>query len=767
MWWRGFTVAFSCLLVAATAPYARPAAADAADAPRPPQTVVEPLVTGDPCMIQSRVRPHGQQGDFELVVLQGNDLVFYSHDNADVNYAWTRGPVITDRATGPGCLIESDYTTAGLPNLEVVVPESGRLVHYWRAGTGGPWHQGATFGSGISDDRPAIVQSDFQSDGHGHLEVLARQGDQLAAYWRDTSSWHPAATFASAVSGGPAMIQGGFGGDHKNFEVVVPVGGHLEHWWHDNSDVNKPWQPGGSFASGVTGSPSLIESGFGAGDRPGNFEVVVPVGDHLEHWWHDNSDVNKPWQPGGSFAPGVTGSPSLIESGFGAGDRPGNFEVVVPGPAAPEPPDDAQVAGGFSGNELQHWWHDNSDVNKPWQPGSQQIAYRGRSEKVCQLTGNVDSEQHTFTTNLTGLRANVQGTDLGYPVDDGSTLTLLFGDTHPAAIDDDKESGYDDAVATSQDTTPPSYASCLHLTYPIMKTFPTPTYRPAIVVNPSIYQGYFNVPSSGFVSGGHQYVIFWTNHCAGTGSSDPSHCEDGHQPGVNQYGNAVMTRYDPVLGLYKNLFQLNSRFTYTGALNTENIAAAPTPDPRGTYIWGVGLYRSTDPIMAYAPPGPVTTDLNWRYLHITPNGARSWVSDVKLASDMFTDSPQQDKCVGESSISWVAPLKSWLMLYNCAGKIQARLADSIAGPWSAPSTIFDPQADNGLCHFMHETQRDCDPVADGGWRGDPYAPYVLSRFTRADPADPYAADIDYVMSTWDPYQTVIMHTVITKGHPNN
>ncbi|MFE9572956.1 DUF4185 domain-containing protein [Streptomyces sp. NPDC006692] len=662
-------------------------------------------------MIQSRVRTNGQQGDFDLVVLQGNDLVFYSHDNADVNYAWTRGPVITDRATGPGCLIESDYTSGGLPNLEVVVPESGRLVHYWRAGTGGAWHEGGTFGSGISDDRPAIIQSDFRSDDHGHLEVVARQGDHLAAYWRDTSVWHPAATFASGVSGGPAMIQSGFGGDHKNFEVVVPEGDRLEHWWHDNSDVNKPWQHGGSFASGVTGSPSLIESGFGAGDRPGNFEVVVP----------------------GSTAPSPTG--------------------------------DTQVTGGFSGNELEHWWHDNSDVNSPWQPGEQQIAYRGRSEKVCQLTGNVDSEQRSSTTNLTGLRANVQGTDLGYPVDDGSTLTLLFGDTHPAAFDDDNESGYDDAVATSQDTAPPSYASCLHLNFPTMNTFPFPTYRPAMVINPPIYQGIFNVPASGFISGGHQYVIFWTNHCAGQGA-DPSQCENGHKPGVNQHGNAVMTQYDPALGQYKNLFQLDSRFTYTGSLNTEHLAAAPAADPRGTYIWGVGLYRSSDPIMAYVPPGPVTNDLNWRYLHINPNGKRSWVSDIRLASDMFADSTQ-DKCVGESSISWVAPLKSWLMLYNCNSKIQARLADSLAGPWSAPSTIFDPVADNGLCHFMHETTRHCDPVADGDWKGDPYAPYILSRFTRADPAAPYAADIDYVMSTWDPYQTVIMHTVITKGHPNN
>lgn len=134
----------------------------------------------------------------------------------------------------------------------------------------------------------------------------------------------------------------------------------------------------------------------------------------------------------------------MIQGGFGGDHK--NFEEVVP-----------------VGGHLEHWWHDNSDVNKPWQPGSQQIAYRGRSEKVCQLTGNVDAEQRMYTTNLSGVRAN-----------------------------------------------------------------------------------------------------------------------------VNQYGSAVMTRYDPVLGVYKNLFQLNRRFTYTGALNTENIAGAPAADPRGTYIYRPG-----------------------------------------------------------------------------------------------------------------------------------------------------------------------------------
>ena len=48
-------------------------------------------------------------GNFETVVLQGSDLVHYWHDNGNVQYTWLRGQVITRHATGPGCLIQSDF----------------------------------------------------------------------------------------------------------------------------------------------------------------------------------------------------------------------------------------------------------------------------------------------------------------------------------------------------------------------------------------------------------------------------------------------------------------------------------------------------------------------------------------------------------------------------------------------------------------------------------------------------------------------------------
>ena len=50
--------------------------------------------------------------------------------------------------------------------------------------------------------------------------------------------------------------------------------------------------PDGNTVSGVTGRPAYIESDFG------NYEVIVPQGNHLAHYWRDNTAPNRPWYKG-------------------------------------------------------------------------------------------------------------------------------------------------------------------------------------------------------------------------------------------------------------------------------------------------------------------------------------------------------------------------------------------------------------------------------------------------------------------------------------
>ena len=63
--------------------------------------------TGPASIIQSDFGG-GDHGNFEVVALEGNELVHYFHDNSDVNLLWARGQVITRDATGPASIIQSD-----------------------------------------------------------------------------------------------------------------------------------------------------------------------------------------------------------------------------------------------------------------------------------------------------------------------------------------------------------------------------------------------------------------------------------------------------------------------------------------------------------------------------------------------------------------------------------------------------------------------------------------------------------------------------------
>jgi hypothetical protein len=96
---------------------------------------------------------------------------------------------------------------------------------------------------------------------------------------------------------------------------------------HDNSDLNLPWQRGQRIVANVAGPGVIIQSDFRSGDH-GNFEVVAPVGRSLVHYWHDNSDLNLPWQRGQTLTDAASGWGCLMQSDFGSGGH-GNFEVLA------------------------------------------------------------------------------------------------------------------------------------------------------------------------------------------------------------------------------------------------------------------------------------------------------------------------------------------------------------------------------------------------------------------------------------------------------
>ena len=200
----------------------------------------------------------------------------------------------------------------------------------------------------------------------------------------------------------------------------------------------------------------------------------------------------------------------------------------------------------------------------------------------------------------------------------------------------------------------------------------------------------------------------------------------------------------------------------------------------------------------------VVTRPPWRYYEgVTAQGQVVWKEDEALAQPLPPfGSPLLGagfhKSLGYFSVRFMAGWRKWVMLYTCSDDASAgynkdngprgvylRTADVPWGPWSAPRLIL--KAADAYCAYMHnqaaDFNNDCknkglNPVEESvrgnvplerigvcpkdattrGWGGE-YAPLLLpSRYARVQGNQ---VTLYFLMSTWNPYQVVLMRTVLT------
>lgn len=243
-----------------------------------------------------------QHGNFELVTREGSNLVHYFRDNSNPSGAWQKGRVISSAATGEGWIIQSRFGAPPIYNFEVIVQEGANLVHYYRDNSNpqGDWQKGRV----ITDDATgpgSLIQSDFGGAAQGNFEVVVPEGSKLVHYYRDNrfpaGPWFRASVITEKATGPAHLIQGTFGRQPGgNFELVVLEGGNLVHYYRDNTQTTSPWVRGQVISADATGPGTILQSNFGG--AIGNFEVVVPEGTKLTHYYHDNTSANSVWQRG-------------------------------------------------------------------------------------------------------------------------------------------------------------------------------------------------------------------------------------------------------------------------------------------------------------------------------------------------------------------------------------------------------------------------------------------------------------------------------------
>jgi hypothetical protein len=299
-------------------------------------------------------------------------LVAVRSDNDHPGGAWEPGVTLRALAAGEtavaATMIQSNYGESvsgasahnyGLPgNLEViarvsVAGHSDRLVSYWRTAHSKTWHGpdgitvgGARLGNVMSN--PALIQGSFGV--RGNFELCVVRGGELCHCSRDNdSSSHPW-TLVATIPASPippgftvrsvALIRSTYHGG--SLEIVTRMtspqsaadGDFLAHASFDGvswSELTLIEADGGAIA-GVTGNPALIQGTFGT---PGNYEVLVPQGSRLRHFWRDNSAPAAVWRgaPDPITAPVNVGAVSLLQSDLRHGSfrdpGPGNLAAIV------------------------------------------------------------------------------------------------------------------------------------------------------------------------------------------------------------------------------------------------------------------------------------------------------------------------------------------------------------------------------------------------------------------------------------------------------
>jgi hypothetical protein len=340
----------------------------------------------------------------------------------------------------------------------------------------------------------------------------------------------------------------------------------------------------------------------------------------------------------------------------------------------------------------------------------------GSTTKVCQLTGDIDRADGATTLSETNRRYGVIATDLGSSFEHKGRLYFLFGDTWGRP-------GDRDAIAWTDASDPEKIVLEFHRAK-------DDRWLPPRV--PGISQGAFEIPSGGISIADSMYVVFTTDH-----STDRT------------MGRSVLAVSGDDGRDFRVLYDLSrDKFINASLWLSED----------WLYVYGSGEYRRSSVCLARVRPNDLADRSKLEYFGGLADGQPQWSRREADAVSLFTHD-----VVGEFSVAYLEPVGRFVMLYNSDEPrgITMRSSETPWGPWSGGVVVFEPWQDSGYGRFIHISSsfphgRDdlSDPGRGAEWGGE-YGPYIMGRFTTEVDG---ICRVYYTMSTWNPYQVVVMRS---------
>lgn len=432
---------------------------------------------------------------------------------------------------------------------------------------------------------------------------------------------------------------------------------------------------------------------------------------------------------------------------------------------------------------------------------------QGSVRKVCQLTGEKDRQTGTDAFNQTETRFGLQGTDLGSSFEmvdrfnrsDGR-LWFLFGDSYPTGTawawkgkEKDKQKDKD-SVAWTDDSSPEPGIKLNFLSEVTpngKRRFLCPVLMDG---DKELDTGTGCVPVSGFSYKGRMYIFYTLDLSLEAGR--PIMGRTVLAKAIDNDPTNLRMLYE-VSALIKGGKFINIACLTAGLPNSWSPAVEGLPEGLpfngpALLVWGSGQYRQSGVSFACVPLDAIEEGMSaWQFFagfRFSGRVGRSLWRPRWSRLQSEAEAVVSQQVVGELSVTFLKPLRMWLMLYNESVPnkphfIRGRVAVKPWGPWSDPFTIFDPHWPGlGYRHFIHVPHvprgefvfpdRLSDPgrIGEKDEMGDPYGPYLIHRYTTPVKEAElwqarWQARIYFLLSTWNPYNVVLMTAVISKQRP--
>jgi hypothetical protein len=391
-------------------------------------------------------------------------------------------------------------------------------------------------------------------------------------------------------------------------------------------------------------------------------------------------------------------------------------------------------------------------------------ADHARSVKLAQLTGEHDLQHGGPTRSRSLSRSGIRGTDLGMVVDHRGRTFMLFGDTH-----------WTDPTLVTRD----AIAEVVEASDGLPELFFHGS--PTDVVGGDVTQVEYDVPLDGFSFADQLFGFFSSDHFADDRAIGRSVLARAMDPTVPIDPDA---RGKPIQFRFLTTFS-SHRFITPSVQVLPRTAVEPGAAGQVLVVWATGGYRTDDPRLAFIPlddeparslllgDEPCTpAELGTRYFAGTgDDGTARWSASEDDAAPLLWPC-----ALGEICVRWVPELDRYVM-FGMPGpedpigtSLWLRVSRTPWGPWSHRRQLFDWIAD-GYGRRDRATQFIHDPLADppdtvgddmfpgqGTSPGGCYGAYLYRARVDGD-----TVSLLYTLSTWNPYQTMLMQHDITRA----